>query len=286
MKTEDLIIIDSEANQNYSLESILNKVIQGDALQILKKIPDNSADLVFIDPPYFLQLPRKKLKRWNVKTDVEGVEDEWDKFVSFEEYDEFIKTVLLEMKRIMKDNATIWVISTYHSIFRIGKIMQDLGYWILNNIIWAKTNPMPNWLGVRFTNATETMIWATKNKKEKKYFFDKVKAKEFGIGKVGANLWLIPLCTGKERLKDENGKKLHATQKPQELLRRIIQTTSKEGDIIFDPLAGMGTTGFVAKALKRQFIMIEKEKKYTEGIRRRFQESPVLKENKIRKEIE
>ncbi|MCG3227310.1 MAG: site-specific DNA-methyltransferase [Candidatus Heimdallarchaeota archaeon] len=280
------MIIDSEANQNYSLESILNKVIQGDALQILKKIPDNSADLVFIDPPYFLQLPRKKLKRWNVKTDVEGVEDEWDKFVSFEEYDEFIKTVLLEMKRIMKDNATIWVISTYHSIFRIGKIMQDLGYWILNNIIWAKTNPMPNWLGVRFTNATETMIWATKNKKEKKYFFDKVKAKEFGIGKVGANLWLIPLCTGKERLKDENGKKLHATQKPQELLRRIIQTTSKEGDIIFDPLAGMGTTGFVAKALKRQFIMIEKEKKYTEGIRRRFQESPVLKENKIRKEIE
>ena len=286
MKTEDLIVIDSEANQDYSLDNILNKVIQGDALQILKKIPDNSADLVFMDPPYFLQLPRKKLKRWNVKTDVEGVEENWDKFESFEEYDEFIKKILLETQRIMKENATIWVISTYHSIYRIGKIMQDLGYWILNNIIWAKTNPMPNWLGVRFTNATETMIWATKNKKEKKYFFDKVKAKEFGIGKVGANLWLIPLCTGKERLKDEEGKKLHATQKPQELLRRIILSTSKEGDIILDPLAGVGTTGYVAKALKRHFLMIEKEEKYTEGIRGRFQNPPVLKENKIRKEME
>ncbi len=286
MKTEDLIIIDSKADQNYSLDNILDKVIQGDALQILKKISDNSVDLVFIDPPYFLQLPRKKLKRWNVKTDVEGVEEEWDKFDSFEEYDEFIKKILLETQRIMKENATIWVISTYHSIFRIGKIMQDLGYWILNNVIWAKTNPMPNWLGVRFTNATETMIWATKNKAEKKYLFDKVKAKEFGIGKVGANLWLIPLCTGKERLKDEEGKKLHATQKPQELLRRIILTTSKEGDIVLDPLAGVGTTGFVAKALKRQFIMIEKEEKYTEGIRKRFQIALVLKEKKIIKEIE
>ncbi|MCG3219936.1 MAG: site-specific DNA-methyltransferase [Candidatus Heimdallarchaeota archaeon] len=280
------MVVDSEAKKNYSLDNILNKVIQGDALQILKKIPDNSADLVFMDPPYFLQLPRKKLKRWNVKTDVEGVEDDWDKFESFEEYDEFIKKILLETQRIMKENATIWVISTYHSIFRIGKIMQDLGYWILNNVIWTKTNPMPNWLGVRFTNATETMIWATKNKEAKKYYFDKVKAKEFGIGKVGANLWLIPLCTGKERLKDEEGKKLHATQKPQELLRRIILSTSKEGDIILDPLAGVGTTGYVAKALKRHFLMIEKEEKYTEGIRRRFQNPPVLKENKIRKEME
>ncbi|NPD89853.1 MAG: site-specific DNA-methyltransferase [Asgard group archaeon] len=145
---------------------------------------------------------------------------------------------------------------------------------------------MPNWLGVRFTNATESIIWATKNKEEKKYFFDKEKAKEFGIGKVGANLWLIPLCTGKERLKDEEGKKLHATQKPQELLRRIILSTSKEGDLILDPLAGVGTTGYVAKALNRNFVMIEKEEKYTEGIRRRFQNPPVLKETKIRKELE
>ncbi|MHA1953850.1 MAG: DNA-methyltransferase [Candidatus Heimdallarchaeaceae archaeon] len=286
MKTNDLIIEDSETNQNYSLDSILDKVIQGDALKILKKIPESSVDLVFIDPPYFLQLPRKKLKRWNVKTDVEGVEDEWDKFDSFEEYDNFIKKILLETRRIMKENATIWVISTYHSIFRIGNIMQDLGYWLLNNILWVKSNPMPNWLGVRFTNATETMIWATKKKEAKKYYFDKEKAKEFGIGKVGANLWLIPLCTGKERLKDEDGKKLHATQKPQELLRRVILSTSKEGDIVLDPLAGLGTTGYVAKALNRRFLMIEKEEKYTAGIRKRFQNQPVLKEKKIKKELD
>jgi DNA modification methylase len=286
LKTNDLIIEDSETNQNYSLDSILDKVIQGDALKILKKIPESSVDLVFIDPPYFLQLPRKKLKRWNVKTDVEGVEDEWDKFDSFEEYDNFIKKILLETRRIMKENATIWVISTYHSIFRIGNIMQDLGYWLLNNILWVKSNPMPNWLGVRFTNATETMIWATKKKEAKKYYFDKEKAKEFGIGKVGANLWLIPLCTGKERLKDEDGKKLHATQKPQELLRRVILSTSKEGDIVLDPLAGLGTTGYVAKALNRRFLMIEKEEKYTAGIRKRFQNQPVLKEKKIKKELD
>ena len=286
MKTDELIIVDSETKENYLIDSIKNKVIQGDATKILKKIPSNSVDLIFIDPPYFLQLPRKKLKRWNVKTDVEGVEDDWDRFDSFGEYDEFIKKILIETQRIMKENATIWVISTYHSIFRIGKIMQDMGYWILNNIIWVKSNPMPNWLGVRFTNATETMIWATKNKEAKKYYFDKDKAKEFGIGKVGANLWIIPLCTGKERLKDEDGKKLHATQKPQELLRRVILTTSKEGDLILDPLAGVGTTGYVAHALKRKFLMIEKEERYTNGIKKRFQNQISLKKNEIQKILE
>ena len=286
MKTDDLILIDSEDIKSYTLNNIKDKVVQGDALQILKKIPDNSMNLVFIDPPYFLQLPKKKLKRWNVKTDVEGVEDEWDKFESFEEYDEFIHIILEEVKRIMKTNATVWIISTYHSIFRIGKILQDLGFWILNSITWVKSNPMPNWLGVRFTNATETLIWATKNKDIKAYTFDKEKAKEFGIGKVGANVWVIPLCTGKERLKNDEGKKLHSTQKPAELLRRVILTSSNEGDLILDPLAGVGTTGFVARNHNRHFFMIEKNVKYVEGIINRFSQketSTTIK--KIRKDF-
>jgi DNA modification methylase len=275
LNLKNLLLVDSEDKLHYSLKQILNKIIEGDALKVLKKIPEKSVDMVFMDPPYFLQLPKKKLKRWNVKTDVEGVEDEWDKFGSFEEYDAFIKTILLELKRILKENGTIWVISTYHSIFRIGKIMQDLGYWILNNVLWLKSNPMPNWLGVRFTNATETMIWATTGKDAKGYTFHKEKAKEFGIGKVGANVWEIPLCTGKERLKDNEGKKIHSTQKPVELLRRIILSTTNEEDIILDPLAGLGTTGYVAKALNRNFIMIEKEERYNKAALERF-ESPLV----------
>ena len=286
MNFERLSIVDDVNKETYELEEILNKIIEGDALKILRKIPDNSVDLVFIDPPYFLQLPKKKLKRWNVKTDVEGVEDDWDKFSSFEEYDNFIITVLKELKRIMKQSATLWVISTYHSIFRIGKIMQDLGFWILNSVHWVKSNAMPNWLGVRFTNATETLIWTVKNKDVKKYTFNKDLAKEYGIGKVGANVWVIPLCTGKERLKNEEGYKLHSTQKPVELLRRIISTTSKEGDIVLDPLSGTGTTGYVAKALKRNFIMIERESKYIDGAKKRFTSELDFKNKKSKMEEE
>jgi DNA modification methylase len=205
-----------------------------------------------------------------VKTDVEGVFDEWDKFSSFEEYDEFIQSVLKEVKRVMKENATIWVIGTYHNIFRIGKIMQDLGFWILNDVIWVKNNPMPNWLGVRFTNATETLIWAVKDKKVKKYTFNKEFAKQFGIGKIGANVWQIPICSGKERIKDESGNKIHSTQKPIELLKRVILTTTKEGDFILDPMAGTGTTGYVAKMLNRDFTMIERKPEYVEAIIRRL----------------
>ena len=268
------------------IEDIKNKIIQGDALEVLKKIPKESADLIFMDPPYFLQLPKKQLRRWNVNTTVEGVGDQWDKFSSFEEYDRFIDTILSELKRIMKPEATIWVISTYHSIFRIGKILQDLGFWVLNSIHWIKSNAMPNWLGVRFTNATETMIWAVKDKEVKKYIFDKKLAKEFGIGKVGANVWVIPLCTGKERLKDENGNKLHTTQKPVELLRRIISITSNEGDVVLDPLAGTGTTGHVAQALNRNFILIEKELKYIEGAKKRLSSTLVFKDKRSRMEDE
>jgi len=272
IQIDNLVIKDNPKIKAYSLPEVLNKVILGDALKVLKKLPEESVDMVFMDPPYFLQLPNKKLRRWTVKTEVDAVNDDWDKFGSFEEYDTFIKDILIELKRVMKPNATIWVIATYHSIFRIGKIMQDLGYWILNDVHWVKTNPMPNWLGVRFTNATETLIWAVKDKKAKKYTFNKEWAKEFGIGKVGANVWVLPICTGRERLKDENGKKLHSTQKPIELLKRVILTSTKEGDVILDPVAGVGTTGYVAKALNRNFIIIEINPKYVGGIKKRFQE--------------
>ncbi len=271
IQTNDLVIKDMPEIKTYSLQEVLNKVILGDALKALKKLPEESVDMIFMDPPYFLQLPNKKLIRWTVKTEVDAVNDDWDKFRSFEEYDDFIKNILTELERVMKPNGTIWVIATYHSIFRIGKIMQDLGFWILNDVHWVKTNPMPNWLGVRFTNATETLIWAVKDKKAKKYAFDKAWAKEFGIGKVGANVWVLPICNGKERLKDENGKKLHSTQKPIELLKRVILTSTKKGNVVLDPVAGVGTTGYVAKALNRNFIMIEINPRYVEGIKKRFQ---------------
>lgn len=270
MNTTDLVLHDTQEKQKYKPEEIKNKVILGNTFQVLKKMDDEIFDMVFIDPPYFLQLPNKQLRRWTVKTVVNGVNDKWDKFSSFQEYDQFIHKLLGEVKRVMKPTATIWVIATYHSIFRIGKIMQDLGYWILNDVIWVKTNPMPNWLGVRFTNATENLIWAVKDKKAKKHTFNKNYAREFGVGKVGANVWVFPLCWGPERLKDHEGKKLHSTQKPIELLKRIILTSTKEYDIVLDPVAGTGTTGYVAKALRRHFVMTEISPKYVEGIVKRF----------------
>jgi DNA modification methylase len=267
-------IIDGSSKEKFNFEDVLNKVIHGDCIEVMKKLPSEIADMVFVDPPYFLQLPPKTLLRWNVKTVVEGVNDNWDKFTSFEEYDNFIRDLLLGVKRIMKPNATIWCIGTYHNIFRIGKIMQDLGFWILNDIIWLKTNPMPNWLGVRFTNATENLIWAVKDKKVKKYTFNKEAARKFGSdGKIGFNVWKVPLCTGKERLKDERGRKLHSTQKPEALLERVILTSTKEGDVVFDPVAGTGTTGFVARRLRRHFVMIEINDRYIKAMQKRFLEN-------------
>jgi len=260
--------------ENVTLEDVVDKVILGDCLKVMEKLPAEIADVVFIDPPYFLQLPPKKLVRWNVKTVVEGVNDKWDKFTSFEEYDEFIRKLLTGVKRIMKPNATVWCIGTYHNIFRVGKIMQDLGFWILNDIVWIKTNPMPNWLGVRFTNATENLIWAVKSKNVKNYTFNKEYARKIGIdGKIGYNVWQIPICMGKERLRDSSGQKIHSTQKPEALLERVILTSSKEGDVVFDPVAGTGTTGYMAKKLNRHFIMIEINKRYVNAIRKRFMEN-------------
>ncbi|MEM3851455.1 MAG: DNA methyltransferase [Methanomassiliicoccales archaeon] len=274
--SKGFVLQDSDDIETYSSDAIRNKVILGDTFDVLSKIPGELFDMVFIDPPYFLQLPGKKLRRWTVKTEVEGVEDKWDKFSSFEQYDEFVYRLFREVRRLMKPEATIWAIATYHSIFRIGRIMQDLGFWILNDVIWLKTNPMPNWLQVRFTNATETLIWASRDKASRKYTFNKEYAKGFGAGKVGANVWMLPLCTGSERLKGRDGKKLHPTQKPIELLRRVILTSTNEGDLVLDPLAGTGTTGYVAKACKRDFVMIEKDPIYIRGMEDRFSHPATL----------
>ena len=263
-----------DIEDDQTIDGLLGSVIIGNCLEVLPSLPDESVDMVFMDPPYFLQLPKKDLIRWNQNNVVVAVRDEWDKFGSFEDYDRLIEDVLSEVRRVLKPKGTLWVISTYHSLHRIGKIMQDMGFWILNDVHWVKTNPMPNWLGVRFTNATETLLWALKDKNVKGYTFHRERAKEFGVGKVGANVWVIPLCTGGERLKNDEGARLHSTQKPAELLRRIVLTSTNEGDVILDPFAGTGTSGHVARELGRSFIMVEANPKYIKGMVNRFTTRP------------
>ena len=244
----------------------LNKIFQGTNYEILEKLPEKSVDLIFADPPYNLQL-KNELYRPN-KTKVDGVFDEWDKFNSMKSYDEFTRKWLIACKRVLKDNGTIWVIGSYHNIYRVGSIMQDLGYWFLNDILWIKTNPMPNFLGTRFNNAHETMIWASKIKKAK-YTFHYKTMKTFNDDLQMRSDWHIPICNGKERIK-HNGKKAHSTQKPEELLFRIILSTSNVGDTVLDPFFGSGTTGAVAKKLQRNFIGIEKEKFYVDIAKKRI----------------
>ena len=263
-----------DIEDDQTIDGLLGSVIIGNCLEVLPSLPDESVDMVFMDPPYFLQLPKKDLIRWNQNNVVVAVRDEWNKFGSFEDYDRLIEDVLSEVRRVLKPKGTLWVISTYHSLHRIGKIMQDMGFWILNDVHWVKTNPMPNWLGVRFTNATETLLWALKDKNVKGYTFHRERAKEFGVGKVGANVWVIPLCTGGERLKNDEGARLHSTQKPAELLRRIVLTSTNEGDVILDPFAGTGTSGHVARELGRSFIMVEANPKYIKGMVNRFTTRP------------
>ncbi|MBA7587938.1 Modification methylase DpnIIB [subsurface metagenome] len=223
-----------------------------------------------------------------MQTLVEGVNDEWDKFSSFAEYDALLKSSLEAVRRVMKPEATIWAIGTYHNIFRIGTILQDLNFWMLNDVIWVKNNPMPNWLNVRFTNATETLIWAVKDKKAKNYTFHRDMAKQFSTTKLAANVWYIPLCTGKQRLKDEVGNKLHSTQKPEALLERIVSVSSSPGDVILDPVAGTGTTGYVACKFGRHFIMVEKVAKYVDAAEKRLESLQLSmgEPEKNRKEVE
>ncbi|MDD3436406.1 MAG: DNA methyltransferase [Candidatus Gastranaerophilales bacterium] len=252
------MIIEEELNN--PINKYLNTIIKGDCIKVLSLIPDNSVDLIFADPPYNLQIQDNLFRPNNTK--VNGVQDNWDKFSSFEEYDKFAIAWLKECRRVLKNTGTIWIIGSYHNIFRVGKIMMDLGFWILNDIQWYKTNPMPNFKGTRFTNATETLIWCKKSETQKKYTFNYKLMKHINGNKQMGSVWHIPLCIGNERLRDEDGNKLHSTQKPEELLKRVILSSSNIGDIVLDPFFGSGTTGAVAKKLKRNFIGIEKEQNY------------------------
>ncbi len=246
----------------------LDDVLVGDCLEILRGIPSESVDLVFADPPYNLQL-ESALTRPDQSL-VDAVDDHWDKFASFADYDAFTKAWLGECRRIMKPNATLWVIGSYHNIFRVGATLQDLGYWILNDVVWRKANPMPNFRGRRFTNAHETLIWAAKDARAKSYTFHYEALKAGNDDLQMRSDWLFPLCTGDERLKDEAGRKTHPTQKPEALLARIMMAASSPGDVVLDPFFGTGTTGAVARRLGRRFVGIEREEVYADAARRRI----------------
>jgi len=235
-----------------------DQIIQGDCVEVLNRLPEKSVDLVFADPPYNLQL-QQELYRPNM-TKVDAVTDNWDQFSSFQAYDEFSREWLQACRRVLKDTGTIWVIGSYHNIYRVGTIMQDLGYWFLNDIVWIKTNPMPNFRGVRFANAHEILLWASKSRGAK-YTFNHHAMKGFNDEKQMRSDWVIPICSGSERVK-VNGKKAHSTQKPEALLYRVILSSSQPGDVILDPFFGTGTTGAVAKKLHRHWIGIEKEAHY------------------------
>ncbi|MBL8090810.1 MAG: site-specific DNA-methyltransferase [Anaerolineales bacterium] len=252
-------------------KKVLNTVIQGNCIDVLKSLPKNSVDLIFADPPYFLQL-ENELWRPN-QSKVKTVDDKWDKFKDYQEYDQFTLDWLTAAQKVLKETGTIWVIGTYHNIYRVGSIMQDLGYWFLNDVVWIKNNPMPNFRGVRFTNAHETLIWAKKNK-EAKYTFNHhdVKALNENLQmRSDWSFWALSLANGKERIKSKsNGLRSHSTQKPESLLYRVILSSSKVGDVILDPFFGTGTTGAVAKKLGRNWIGIEKNKNYIRIAKKRI----------------
>ena len=260
--------------KSYKKHSIQkNSIYHGDSLSILKTIPSNSVDLVFADPPYNLQLKNKLLRPDSTKVD--AVNDKWDQFESFKNYDDFTSNWLTEVKRVTKQDGTIWVIGSYHNIFRMGKIIQDLGFWILNDIIWRKSNPMPNFKGTRFTNAHETLIWAAQGQ-DAKYDFNYQAMKSLNDGIQMRSDWEIPICSGKERLKDASGKKIHSTQKPEALLHRVLLSSSSPGDLILDPFFGTGTTGAVAKKLGRNYIGIEQDKNYIKEAKKRIKNVTLL----------
>jgi modification methylase len=244
------------------------RVLVGDCVAELEKLPASCVDLVFADPPYNLQL-QGDLKRPD-DSRVDAVDDAWDKFASFEAYDDFTRAWLLACRRVMKPNATLWVIGSYHNIFRVGALLQNLGFWILNDIVWRKSNPMPNFRGRRFTNAHETLIWAARESANRNYTFNYEALKAGNDDIQVRSDWFIPLCTGDERLKGRDGKKLHPTQKPEALLARVILSASRPDDLVLDPFCGSGTTGAVAHRLRRRFIGIERDAAYASAARKRI----------------
>jgi len=245
-----------------------HRVVHGDCIAELQNLPAETVDLVFADPPYNLQL-RGELRRPD-DSRVDAVADDWDKFSDFSAYDDFTRAWLLACKRVMKPNATLWAIGSYHNIFRVGAMLQDLGFWILNDVIWRKSNPMPNFRGRRFTNAHETLIWASRDAIGRRYTFNYEALKAGNEDIQVRSDWTVALCTGEERLRHGDGKKLHPTQKPEALLARVILATSRPDDLVLDPFCGTGTTGAVAKRLGRRFIGIERDGAYRDAAERRI----------------
>ena len=252
-----------------------NKIINGDSLEELKRIPRETFDLIFADPPYNLQL-KSELTRPD-RSKVSGVNDKWDQFENFKKYDDFTYEWLSECKRILKKDGAIWVIGSYHNIFRVGTTIQNLGFWILNDVIWNKNNPMPNFRGTRFTNAHETLIWASKSEKSK-YTFNYQSLKCLNDDLQMRSNWDLPICNGSERLK-KDGKKIHSTQKPEALLHRILLATSNKNDLILDPFLGSGTTATVAKKLGRNYFGIEKEKNYFKAAEQRIKATKPIEDD-------
>ena len=252
-----------------------NKIINGDSLEELKKIPRETFDLIFADPPYNLQL-KSELTRPD-RSKVSAVNDKWDQFENFKKYDDFTYEWLSECKRILKKDGAIWVIGSYHNIFRVGTAIQNLGFWILNDVIWNKNNPMPNFRGTRFTNAHETLIWASKSEKSK-YTFNYQSLKCLNDDLQMRSNWDLPICNGSERLK-KDGKKIHSTQKPEALLHRILLATSNKNDLILDPFLGSGTTATVAKKLGRNYFGIEKEKNYFKAAYQRIKATKPIEDD-------
>ena len=255
----------------------LDRILKGDCIETMRGLPDKSVDMIFADPPYNLQLGGDLFRPDG--SQVDAVDDEWDKFDTFAIYDKFTKAWLKEARRILKDDGTIWVIGSYHNIFRVGTAIQDEGYWILNDIIWRKANPMPNFKGTRFTNAHETLIWASKSEKAR-YTFNYRAMKTLNDELQMRSDWVMPICSGQERLK-RNGTKAHPTQKPEALLYRILLACTKPGDVVLDPFFGTGTTGAVAKRLNRHWIGIEREDSYIEVAEERIAMALPLDESAV-----
>ncbi len=245
----------------------LNSIIAGDCVAAMQALPDASVDLVFADPPYNLQLKGELHRPDNSRVD--AVDDAWDRFTGFEAYDSFTREWLAEARRVLKPDGALWVIGSYHNIFRVGAALQDAGFWILNDVVWRKSNPMPNFRGKRLTNAHETMIWAGRNEASK-YTFNYEALKALNEGIQMRSDWLLPICNGNERLKDDKGEKAHPTQKPESLLHRVLVGSTNPGDVVLDPFFGTGTTGAVAKMLGRDFIGIEREEAYRKVAEKRI----------------
>lgn len=256
----------------------LGQILDGDCVAAMRQLPDNSVDLVFADPPYNLQLGGD-LNRPD-GSHVDAVTDEWDRFDSFGTYDAFTRSWLAECRRVLKPDGALWVIGSYHNIYRVGAVLQDLGFWILNDIVWRKTNPMPNFRGTRFTNAHETLIWASQGEKAR-YQFNYRAMKTLNDELQMRSDWTFPICSGGERLKDDEGHKAHPTQKPEALLYRVLLATTEAGDVVLDPFFGTGTTGAVAKRLGREWIGCEREADYRKVARARIDKELPLDESAI-----